>query len=127
VLIADNGIYWQNSNAIQLISGSLNLVTVAGNVGHGGLSGASSGYTEGKGIGTDFVDGHYGIPPIDLFPKSGSALIGASSAAPIAALDFNRNSRTGTNDIGAPSVQRSRQPRLGDQRRLQDRRQRRSP
>lgn len=101
VLIANNAIYSQNSRAIQLISGSLNLVTVAGNVGQGGLSGASSGFTEGKGIGADFVNGHYGVPPIDLFPKSGSALIGAASAAHAAALDFNGTSRTGTNDVGA--------------------------
>jgi len=101
VLIANNAVYSQNSNAIQLISGSLNLVTVAGNVGHGGLSGGSTGYTEGKGIGADFVNGHYGIPPIDLFPKSGSALIGTASAAHVPAFDFNGNSRTGTNDVGA--------------------------
>jgi hypothetical protein len=101
VLIANNAVYSQSSQAIRLLSGSLNLVTVAGNVGHGGLSGASSGYTEGKGLGADFVNGHYGIPPIDLFPKSGSALIGAASAAHIAALDFNGNSRNGTNDVGA--------------------------
>jgi hypothetical protein len=36
---------------------------------------------EGKGIGADFVNAHYGGPPIDLFPKSGSALIGTASAA----------------------------------------------
>jgi len=101
VLIANNAVYSQNSNAIQLISGSLNLVTVAGNVGHGGLSGGNTGYTEGKGIGVDFVNGHYGIPPIDLFPKTGSALIGTASAANMPALDFNGNSRTGTNDVGA--------------------------
>lgn len=101
VLIANNAVYSQNSQAIRLISGSLNLVTLAGNVGRGGLSGASSGYSEGQGIGTDFVNGHYGVPPIDLFPKSGSALIGAASAAHAAALDFNGTSRTGTNDVGA--------------------------
>jgi hypothetical protein len=101
VLIANNAIYSQNSNAIRLISGSLNLVTVAGNVGQGGLSGGSSGFTTGKGIGADFVNGHYGVPPIDLFPKTGSALIGAANASHAAAIDFNGTSRTGTNDVGA--------------------------
>lgn len=101
VLIANNAVYSQSSQAIRLISGSLNLVTLAGNVGHGGLSGASSGFTEGKGIGADFVNGHYGVPPIDLFPKSGSALIGAASAAHATPIDFNGTSRTGTNDVGA--------------------------
>lgn len=101
VLIANNAIYSESSNAIRLISGSLNLVTVAGNVGHGGLSGGSSGYTEGKGIAADFIAAHYGVPPIDVFPKSGSALIGAASAAHATPLDFNGTSRTGTNDAGA--------------------------
>jgi hypothetical protein len=101
VLIANNAIYSESSNAIRLISGSLNLVTVAGNVGHGGLSGGSSGYTEGKGIGADFVAAHYGVPPLDVFPKSGSALIGAASASHATPLDFNGTSRTGTNDVGA--------------------------
>ena len=93
VLIANNAIYSQSGNAIRLISGSLSLVTVAGNVGHGGLSGASSGYTEGKGIGADFVAAHYGVPPIDVFPKSGSALIGAGERGPCNAARFQRHSR----------------------------------
>jgi hypothetical protein len=101
VLIANNAIYSESSNAIRLISGSLNLVTVAGNVGRGGLSGGSSGYTEGKGIAVDFVAAHYGVPPIDVFPKSGSALIGAASSAHVTALDFNGTSRAGANDAGA--------------------------
>jgi hypothetical protein len=101
VLIANNAVYSQSAEAIRLISGNLGLVTLAGNVGRGGLSGGSSGYTEGKGIATDFVNAHYGVPPIDVFPKSGSALIGAASAAHVTALDFNGNSRTGTNDVGA--------------------------
>lgn len=101
VLIANNAIYSESSSAIRLVSGNLGLVTVAGNVGRGGLSGGSSGYTEGKGIGTDFVGAHYGVPPLDVFPKSGSALIGAASAAHATPLDFNGTSRTGTNDAGA--------------------------
>lgn len=101
VLIANNAVYSQGEAAIRLISGNLGLVTLAGNVGHGGLSGGSSGYTEGKGIAADFVNAHYGVPPIDVFPRSGSALIGTASAANVPALDFNGSSRTGTNDVGA--------------------------
>ncbi len=101
VLIANNAIYSESGTAIRLVSGNVGLVTLAGNVGHGGLQGASSGYTEGKGIAADFVNAHYGVPPLDVFPKSGSALIGAANAAHVPALDFNNTSRTGTTDVGA--------------------------
>ena len=101
VLIANNAIYSQSGTAIRLISGDLSLVTVAGNVGQGGLSGASSGFTTGKGIATDFVNAHFGVPPIDVFPKTGSALIGAAAAAHVVANDFNGTARTGSADAGA--------------------------
>ena len=101
VVVANNAVYAQSGSAIRLVSGNLSLVTVAGNVGQGGLSGASSGYTEGKGIGADFVAATFGVPPIDVFPKAGSALIGAASTAHTAPLDFNGTSRTGSSDAGA--------------------------
>lgn len=102
VLIANNAVYAQSGNAIRLISGNTSLVTVAGNVGSGGLSGASSGYVNGNGIAADFVNGHFnGAPPIDLFPKPGSALVGAAAAAHATALDFNGTSRSGSSDVGA--------------------------
>lgn len=41
-------------------------LTGAGNAGHGGLSGGSSGYTEGKGLAADFIAAHYGVPPINV-------------------------------------------------------------
>ena len=110
-----------------LVSGSLNLVTVAGNVGHGGLSGGSSGYTEGKGIAADFVAAHYGVPPIDVFPKSGSALIGAGERGACDGARFQRHFAHRHQRRGRLSVQRLRQPRLDDHRRLQDERQRRPP
>ena len=101
VVIANNAVYSQSGTAIRLLSGNLSLVSVAGNVGHGGLSGASSGFLEGKGIGADFVNAHYGVPPINVFPKSGSALIGAASATHVASADFNGTSRSGSTDAGA--------------------------
>jgi hypothetical protein len=101
VLIANNAVYSESGVAISLISGNLSLVTVAGNVGRGGLSGTSSGYTEGKGLATDFIGAHFGVPPIDVFPKIGSALIGAANAAHATAIDFNGTSRSGSNDVGA--------------------------
>jgi hypothetical protein len=102
VVIANNAVYSQSGTAIRLVSGDLGQVTVAGNVGSGGLSGKSGGYVEGNGIGTDFVDGHFnGTPPIDLFPADGSALIGAGSAAYVTQFDFNGKPRGGVADAGA--------------------------
>jgi hypothetical protein len=102
VVIANNAVYSQSGAAIQLISGNLGLVTVAGNVGAGGISGTSSGYTEGNGIGADFVSGHYnGGPPIDLFPKTGSALRSAGSTTYVTDVDFNGTPRGGVADAGA--------------------------
>jgi hypothetical protein len=101
VLIANNAVYSQSGTAIRLISGNLSQVTVAGNVGHGGLDGASSGFVEGHGIAADLVNGHYGVPPIDVFPKAGSALIGAAANTYVTASDFNGTSRSGSNDAGA--------------------------
>jgi hypothetical protein len=101
VVVANNAVYAQTGSAIRLVSGTLNLVTVAGNAGQGGLSGASGGYKEGNGIGADFVNASFGVPPIDVFPKAGSALIGAANAAHVTPLDFNGTSRTGSTDAGA--------------------------
>jgi hypothetical protein len=102
VVIANNAVYSNSGPAIALISGNLGLVTVAGNVGSGGISGASSGFVAGNGLAADFVAGHYnGEPPIDLFPKTGSALIGSGAAAHTAAEDFNGTPRNGVADAGA--------------------------
>jgi hypothetical protein len=101
VVIANNAVYLNGGAAIALISGSLGLVTVAGNVGVGGLSGGSSGFTTGS-LSADFVAAHYnGAPPIDLFPKSGSALIGKGATAHVTTEDFNGNARNGVADAGA--------------------------
>ena len=101
VLIANNAVYSQ-SQAIRLVSGDLGQVQLFGNVGAGGLSGASSGYVEGNGISIDMVSGNYiGAPPINPFPAPGSALIGAGNPAYITAIDFNGNPRSGSSDAGA--------------------------
>jgi hypothetical protein len=101
VLIANNAVYSQSGTAIRLISGNLGQVTVAGNIGHGGLEGRSSGFVEGNGIAADLVNGHYGVPPIDVFPKSGSALIGTAASQYVPATDFNGTLRSGSTDAGA--------------------------
>jgi Right handed beta helix region len=102
VVIANNAVYNNAGPAIRLISGNLGLVTVAGNVGAGGLSGAGSGYANGNGISVDLVAGHYnGAPPIDLFPTAGSALRNAGSTSYVTAMDFNDTPRGGVADAGA--------------------------
>ncbi|MEX1994191.1 MAG: right-handed parallel beta-helix repeat-containing protein [Steroidobacteraceae bacterium] len=102
VVIANNAVYAASGAAINLISGNTSLVTLAGNVGSGGLVGASGGYVNGNGVAADFVDAHFnGVPPINLFPRTGSALIGAAAAAHATAIDFNGTSRTGSADVGA--------------------------
>jgi hypothetical protein len=75
---------------------------VAGNVGAGGIEGTTAGYKNGQGMAADFVAGNYtGAPPVNLFPKSGSALNGAGSAAHVTDSDFNGTPRAGVADAGA--------------------------
>lgn len=106
ITIANNAVYPSSGAAIRLISGNTSLVTVVGNVGTGGLSGGSGGFTTGKGLSGDFVNGHQnGAPPIDLFPREGSALVGAGAAAHVAEIDFNGTPRNGAADVGAYKYQ----------------------
>jgi hypothetical protein len=101
VLIANNAIYALGT-AVQLISGDIAQVQITGNVGEGGISGTSSGYSDGNGIANDLLNGHYeGRPPIDPFPTVGSALIGSGNTDHIVADDFNGTPRSGSADVGA--------------------------
>jgi hypothetical protein len=101
ILIANNAVYSQ-SQAIRLVSGDLSQVQLAGNVGQGGTSGFSTGFSQGNGISVDLSDGHFGgTPPIDPFPSAGSALIAAGVPEYAVADDFNGEARSGTADVGA--------------------------
>lgn len=101
ILVANNAVYAQGS-AIRLISGDLAQVTLAGNVGAGGVSGGSGGWTTGNGIAADLVAaGFSGEPPVDAFPASGSALIGAGDTRYTVQRDFNGDDRAGSADVGA--------------------------
>jgi hypothetical protein len=101
VLIANNAVY-APGGAISLNGGNLGLATLAGNVGTGGLSGASSGYTEGNGINNDMVSADYsGAPPIDPYPTDYSAMIGAGDPNYGIPIDFNGTPRIGSTDAGA--------------------------
>jgi MYXO-CTERM domain-containing protein len=100
VLIANNAIYAQSGNAIR-VAGDLGAVTVAGNVGTGSLQGISSGFAATGSL-SDFVAASFsGAPPNDVFPASGSMLLGAGDAAHVATDDFNGTPRNGQADAGA--------------------------
>lgn len=101
ITVANNAVYTNGGAAIRLISGNLGLVTVSGNVGVGGLSGRTGGFANGN-LANDFVAAHYnGEPPIDLFPRAGSVLVGAGDVAHVTTADFNGNPRNGVADVGA--------------------------
>jgi hypothetical protein len=100
VVIANNALYAQNGNAIA-VAGTLTGVTVAGNRGVGAVSGVSSGFTASA-LATDLVAASYaGAPPMDLFPRVGSSLIGAGDPRFAVADDWNTTARGGTVDVGA--------------------------
>jgi MYXO-CTERM domain-containing protein len=100
VVIANNAVYSKQGNAIR-VAGTLGQVVVAGNVGVGSLSGVSSGLATGD-IATDFVAALFsGAPPNDVFPKTGSKLIGAGDSQRVVSDDFNGAARNGVADVGA--------------------------
>ncbi len=100
VVIANNAVYAQAGSAIS-VSGALGSVVVLGNVGVGDLSGVSGALATGN-LGNDFVSASYaGAPPMDVFPKAGSALIGTGDAARVVLEDFDRRPRNGVADVGA--------------------------
>jgi hypothetical protein len=102
VLIANNAVYSQSGTAIRLISGDLAQVTVAGNIGQGGLAGESHGFRSGNGLSGDLVGGNFsGMPPMDVFPAQGSALIANAGPNYVAEFDFNNNPRSNAADAGA--------------------------
>lgn len=96
VVVANNAVYAMGE-AIGL-GGDLSQTVVSGNVGQGsGPLGFS-----GSGSLADFVGASFsGMPPNDVFPAVGSALIGAGDAAHVASDDFNGTARDGVADVGA--------------------------
>ncbi len=100
VLIANNAVYAQSGSAIS-VAGSLGGLVVQGNVGVGGLTGTGAGLATGN-IESDFVSAGYGgTPPVDVFPKTGAALLGTGAAPHVAADDFEGRPRNGVADVGA--------------------------
>jgi MYXO-CTERM domain-containing protein len=101
VTIANNAIYAPNGSAVRVnINGGQ--VSAAGNVGVGGVQGLPMGFSETGDLAADFVQANTsGAPPNDVFPKPGSALIGAGDKGQAVADDFNGTPREGTVDVGA--------------------------
>lgn len=101
VTIANNALYAQSGMAVFLGPGDTSMLTLAGNVGAGGVTGGMAGYVDGD-IANDLIDGHYGgAPPIDVFPAMGGALVGAGDPAHVVDDDFNTTPRGGVADVGA--------------------------
>src|SRR5690606_29422499 len=101
VVIANNAVYSRSAAAIRVVSGDIARVTVAGNVGVGGLRGLSRGFTTGNLV-RDFVAArHGGVPPIDVCPRGGGALVGVGDPDYSTDLDFNGVGRAGAVDVGA--------------------------
>jgi hypothetical protein len=98
VIVANNAIYSQSGMALR-VNGTSSLVASEGNVGLGDVSVGSlaAGSVEGDLASASFA----GEPPMSVFPKAGSALIGAGAVADVADDDFNGTPRNGVADAGA--------------------------
>ncbi|MBL8924464.1 MAG: right-handed parallel beta-helix repeat-containing protein [Myxococcaceae bacterium] len=95
VLVANNAVYVQSGAALFVNSSGTN-VTFSNNVGVGsGMLGAGN-------LANDFVSASYAnLPPNDVFPKTGSALIGAGLASAAPPDDFNGTARSTPTTVGA--------------------------
>jgi hypothetical protein len=73
------------------------MITSSGNAGVGSAPGGFNAATLG-----DLVSASYaGAPPMDLYPASGGALIGAGDTSWVTDDDFNGTARGGVSDVGA--------------------------
>lgn len=101
VVIANNAIYEEGGQAI-VASGELGGLVLAGNVGTGDVEPSSAGTLASGSLEADFVAASFsGAVPNDVFPKPGSALIGAGDAEHVVDIDFNGTARGGVADVGA--------------------------
>ncbi len=100
VVIANNALYTASATAL-FVNGPLDQIVVLGNVVQGGVQGPSSG-TIGGDVDADFVAAELsGMPPNDVFPAMGGALVGAGDGAHVTDDDFNGTAREGVADVGA--------------------------
>jgi MYXO-CTERM domain-containing protein len=99
VVIANNAVYSDGGHAIRQ-QGTLDAVSLAGNVGVGGLSQGSGGLFTGD-LAADFVSANYQGGPSNVFPADGGALPSSGSLNRVPELDFNGLPRNGAPDVGA--------------------------
>lgn len=101
ILLANNALYAPNGFAIQA-NGTTTGLSVLNNMGEGGTSGIISGFDDSGDIDLDFINASYnGSIPQNVFPATGSLLIGSASANWNANDDFNFFSRAQSLDVGA--------------------------
>lgn len=100
VIVANNALY-TNGRAF-FTSSAASLVTFAGNVGTGSVDGLDSATLGTGSLAGDFLDANLqGGVPNNVFPKTGSALIGTGAVSHVATDDFNGTPRNGKADVGA--------------------------
>jgi hypothetical protein len=101
VVIANNALYAQAGRALR-VSGELGGLVIAGNVGVGAIEPMSAGLIATGSITDDFISASFANSvPNDVFPKAGSALVGAGVGMHVASDDFNGTPRNGVADVGA--------------------------
>jgi|JRYD01.1.fsa_nt_gb hypothetical protein len=95
LVLANNAIY---CDADDFAIGGLSGVTVTGNVVTPATSALpAAGYRVGQTATLDLTD----VAQHNVYPRAGSRVIDAASAAHVTSLDFNGNARSGTPDAGA--------------------------
>jgi MYXO-CTERM domain-containing protein len=101
LLIANNALYAQNGSAIR-VGGELGELIMAGNYGVGAFDGAANEFDGSGSLESDFVAASFsGMVPNDVFPSTGSGLIGAADVVHVVMDDFNGIPRDGAADVGA--------------------------
>jgi MYXO-CTERM domain-containing protein len=102
ILVANNALFTNGSNALQLGGPDMGAVVVAGNAVYGGVNGANGGTFDVNDLVSAFVNASFnGGLPNDVFPAMGSPLAGAGDVAHVAGDDFNGTPREGVADVGA--------------------------
>lgn len=102
VVIANNALFAEVGNAIEINEGDTTQLTVTGNIGSGGTIGIPEGGFDGNAsIAIDLQAASYGALPQNVFPSEVSAL--RDMAVPVSAVadDFDTTPRDGAPDVGA--------------------------
>lgn len=104
IIIANNAIYARRADAIQIRKNpSASWITISGNVGLGRTIPElpQAAFDPRGNLDRDFAGADWRGPGRDVFPVTGSALIGTANASFLTAADFNGTPRGGRLDVGA--------------------------